>query len=169
MPKTNSICLTPLLPPLSLHHSLSDCNAEQRRNEIRHVKKKHLCMPPLFRCHTHTHTNTGAFILRFPQIFIHWLWLLLLLQPRSPPEFVSSWNFDSGSGFTFLLRTHTLAHCFRISFLYTFFKNIYRKRQTKKKKNYRRELFVGCWPFCMTSCGMRLRWAKRLRRGSFGS
>lgn len=44
MPKTNSICLTPLLPPLSL----SDCSAEQRRNEIRHVKKKHLCMPPLF-------------------------------------------------------------------------------------------------------------------------
>lgn len=33
-----------------------------------------------------------------------------------------------------LAHTHTLARCFRISFLYTFFENIYRKRQTKKKK-----------------------------------
>lgn len=167
MPKTNSICLTPLLPPLSL----SDCSAEQRRNEIRHVKKKHLCMPPLFVvAFFFTHTLTQAHLFRGFHKFLYIdCGCCCCCCSHDPPWVRQQLKFRLWLRLHIsLAHTHTLARCFRITFLYTFFENIYRKRQTKKK-NYRRELFVGCWPFCMTSCGMRLRWAKRLRRGSFRS
>lgn len=133
MPKTNLICLTPLLPPLSLSLHL---HAEQRRNEIRHVKKS-TCACLLFSLSpssSHIHSYRRIYFEVSTNFYTLTVVVVVAAAATIPPEFVSSWNFDSGNGFTFLWHTHTLVRSFRISFLYTFFENIYRKRQTKKKE-----------------------------------
>lgn len=138
MPETNSICLPlPLsLPPFC--SSFRQCS-EQRRNEIRHVKKKrrikkkHLCMPPLFSLpfHTHRHTHTQAYLFWGFHKLLYIECGCCCCNNTIPQQQQQQLKFRLWLHISLSLSLlHTLTVCFRISFRL----HVFRKyTQTKKK------------------------------------